>query len=74
MAVRKPNPTKRRERSSAPLEPMDLSDLNVLIPTQEQIEEQLLKMDEALKLWEAEFGPITQQDMDELERIWPESR
>jgi hypothetical protein len=74
MAVRKPKPTKRRERPVPALEPMDLSGVPVLIPTQEQIDEQMLKIDEFIKAWEAEFGPIKQQDYDDVERAWPESR
>ena len=72
MAVRKPKPTKRGERSSAPLEPMDLSGISVLIPTQEQIDEQMLKIDEFIKAWEQEFGPIPQWAYDDIERAWPD--
>lgn len=53
---------------------MDLSSIEVFRPTPEQIADQMVKLKEFLDEWEAEMGPFTEQDFEDIERAWPGSR
>ena len=74
MAVRKPKATPHLSRKAVEGDDvMDISQVPVFIPTQEQIDVQMVKLGKFLDEWQKEFGPITQDDLDALERAWPES-
>ena len=73
MAIRKPKAASRQQRTPKS-DLMDVSSIPAFVPTPEQAAEQRVKLEEWLRDYQDEFGEFTDEELEAVERAWPDSR